>query len=365
MRDALTSACIKPLYDAVIDLSSGKDVKINVLVHVIDEWLSNLSDEDRLELLFFWAGLLKASCTGQTPESSHLSAINQYCKSNGALQYIVSTILSPRSDLCSFAFNNDFNSGKNVDDPKLQRHEWCIPLEELTARVFKKSGYTILPFLCNRSILSSLDSELAGLKCIPGDGLHAGKPINIDPNNPACIRANFISSDIRQLTTINLLPHAYSFLERARSILGNSAYLQSVDCWFNFPNKYGHFDPITNDSAQSFHFDMPGINWLHFFVYLTDVGKDNGPHTFVPCTYMPFAKSSELLAKRYQRITAVEMATYESKSEIQIVGSRGTVIQARTASWHRASEVKQGYRKILQYVYAIHPFERFLEERNC
>ena len=38
-------------------------------------------------------------------------------------------------------------------------------------------------------------------------------------------------------------------------------------------------------SAQEFHFDLDSIKWLKFFIYLTDVEANTGPHIYVKGTH--------------------------------------------------------------------------------
>ena len=46
-----------------------------------------------------------------------------------------------------------------------------------------------------------------------------------------------------------------------------------------------------SEAAQMFHFDLDRIKWLKFFIYLTDVKINSGPHVYVSGTHKPFSKT--------------------------------------------------------------------------
>lgn len=357
---------LESLYGTIELLKSGESLGFEEIQKEFSSWIESLKPQDRKDILQIVIGLLYSSITGLTPEASHLAGISQYCRTNGVLQYVLSHIISPRKtstfDERPYLYIADNHSGG--DD------QFVCDLEAdsdkmLTAsqRVFDKNGYSILPRQVEKDHLIQIEAELESYKLTPGDGEYEGRSILIDTDNPVCIRANYDPKDLRSSDIIMRLPYKYNFDKIAERVLGKAAFLQSVDCWYNFPNRFGTFHPIYKDSAQSFHFDMPGVDWLHFFIYLTRVTSENGPHAFIPCTSLPLSKSETLLRRGYQRVLPQEAYNYEHRSERQLCGPAGLIIQARTASWHRGVAVKSGYRKILQYVFGIHPFQRNIAGR--
>jgi hypothetical protein len=55
-------------------------------------------------------------------------------------------------------------------------------------------------------------------------------------------------------------------------------------------------------AAQYFHFDMDRIKWLKFFIYLTDVGPDAGPHAFIAGSHRTGGTPQSLLDRGYVRL---------------------------------------------------------------
>ena len=352
---------LQSIYSNIELLKSRGDVDFKEVLKDIDDWLTDIEPNERQELLLIVVGLIYSSITGLTPEACHLAGISQYCRTNGVLQYLLSLIISTRT---TSAFD------KRTYFPREKKHfckdsSWTYAnmvgygnLLATSQRVFNKTGYSVLPSLITKDHLTKIESDLKPYRLMPGDGKYEGQSIFIETNNPICIRANYHPRDLLSSDIIINLPYIYGLDNIARRVLGSSAFLQSVDCWYNFPNRFGDFHPVKKDSAQSFHFDMPGVDWLHFFIYLTTVTPENGPHAFIPCTSSPLSKSETLLRRGYQRVMPKEAYKYEHTVERQLCGPEGLVIQARTASWHRGVAVIKGHRKILQYVFGIHPFQR-------
>ena len=358
------NSALQSIYSSIELLKSGGDLDFQSLLKDLDVWLKDIDPNELQDLLLIIVGLIYSSITGRTPKACHLAGITQYCRTNGVLQYLLSLVISPRktSAFDQRTYHKLPNKWPGRDDCS----PYCNTIDSdryfsASQRVFAKTGYSVLPSLIAREHLIQIESELEAFRVVPGDGEYEGQRIFIDVNNPVCIRCNYDSRDILSCDFTKSLPYLYGLDKIAERVLGASAFLQSVDCWYNFPNRFGHFHPVYQDSAQSFHFDMPGVDWLHFFIYLTNVTPGQGPHAFIPFTSSPLSKSEDLLRRGYQRVLPNEAYKYERTLEKQVCGPKGLVIQARTASWHRATPVVKGHRKVLQYVFAIHPFERNID----
>ena len=57
-------------------------------------------------------------------------------------------------------------------------------------------------------------------------------------------------------------------------------------------------------SAQEFHFDLDSIKWLKFFIYLTDVEANTGPHIYVKGTHN---SKKDLIKQGYVRIQRIKL----------------------------------------------------------
>ena len=108
-----------------------------------------------------------------------------------------------------------------------------------------------------------------------------------------------------------------------------------------------------SSAAQMFHYDMDRLFFLKFFVYLTDVTPDTGPHVFVAGSHRrkPAALRDD---RRYE--DAEVFAHYPRTAIRTVCGGRGTIFAADTRALHKGEPVLQGERLVLQVEFAISRF---------
>jgi len=106
-------------------------------------------------------------------------------------------------------------------------------------------------------------------------------------------------------------------------------------------------------AAQQFHYDMDRPFFVKIFVYVTDVGDDNGPHVYVAGSHR--RKPRPLRADRRFEDAEV-LAHYPRERLRRIVGPRGTVFIADTRGIHKGEPVREGERLVLQVEYALNQF---------
>lgn len=102
-----------------------------------------------------------------------------------------------------------------------------------------------------------------------------------------------------------------------------------------------------SQDAMYYHCDKDRIRWLKAFIYLDDVGQDNGPHTYVA------ASQHRRLIARDGRYSDAEVRSVSSPgSEKVVTGPRGTFFLADTSCLHKGSIVHSGVRRVLQFEWA-------------
>jgi Phytanoyl-CoA dioxygenase (PhyH) len=135
-----------------------------------------------------------------------------------------------------------------------------------------------------------------------------------------------------------------SIISVAQNYLECRPILDIVAMWWNAASAQP--DKV---AAQYWHFDMDRIKWLKFFVYLTDVGPDNGPHSFVAGSHRTGGIASALLQKGYARLTDEEVTgEYSADKFVEFTAPRGTVIAEDTRGLHKGKHVIEGDRLMLQ-----------------
>ena len=108
----------------------------------------------------------------------------------------------------------------------------------------------------------------------------------------------------------------------------------------------------SKDAAQWFHFDLDRVSWLKVFIYLTDVGIENGPHCYIEGSHKVGSKPYELLKRGYVRISDKEISHFYGKSKIKLMtGKKGDIFIGNTKAWHKGTNLKQGNRLVLQLQY--------------
>jgi hypothetical protein len=135
-----------------------------------------------------------------------------------------------------------------------------------------------------------------------------------------------------------------SFIAVAQNYLQAQPIVDVVAMWWNVmsprPDK---------EAAQYWHFDMDRIKWLKFFVYLTDVGPENGPHSFVAGSHRSGGIPASLLKKGYARLTDEEVGSnYSVDRFVEFTAPRGTVIAEDTRGLHKGKHITKGDRLIFQ-----------------
>jgi hypothetical protein len=146
-----------------------------------------------------------------------------------------------------------------------------------------------------------------------------------------------------------------SILSVAEHYLGTHPMLSMVNLWWSatFGDKPG------DDAAQEFHFDFdPPPIWLLFFVYLTDVGPDNGPHVFARGSHLAGVPAAgPLLARGYVRIPDEDVASAFGRDNIvELHGKRGTVLAVDTRGFHKGKMLTAGHRLMAQLTYSCPPY---------
>lgn len=121
----------------------------------------------------------------------------------------------------------------------------------------------------------------------------------------------------------------------AQSYLGCFPTLYSLNCWWHkFTGQpYG---------TQKDHRDYDDFRFLAFFIYLTDIDEDNGPHVFHPATQDGSPTNGEVI----------------------ITGKAGTAILADTFALHRGQPLKSGQRLLLWWRYGLFVNDMHFHDEN-
>ena len=158
------------------------------------------------------------------------------------------------------------------------------------------------------------------------------------------------------------------FADIASSYFQTQAYLTRVVSMFTTARDPKLFtDSHAYGSAQGWHFDYSDFRFLKFFIYLTDVTPENGPHTFAagsheerlvyPTNIDDFGKTG---FRKY--VNGEVEGSVKNEWVIKNIGPnrikefacpKGTLIIENTSGLHKGGNCTSGTREMLIYDYAI------------
>jgi hypothetical protein len=195
---------------------------------------------------------------------------------------------------------------------------------------------------------------------VEGRGRSADDCGVFDPTAPISRTYRIPEADIVTNRGMQQLIGDPSFLAIAETYLRTHPIFARVDLWWSVPYGNGPGD----EAAQFFHFDFdPPPIWLHFFVYLRDVGPENGPHVYVRGSHRPgLTAAGPLRARGYVRIPDEDIAAaFGRENIVELHGKRGTILTVDTRGFHKAKMLTVGERLIAQFIFACPPFSMAFE----
>ena len=324
----------------------------------------------------FWIPwcLLKAlrECenSGTTPYSLNLHMIKIYASTNGRIhdllflrlcreksdQHIATLSNTIAKDLAPYLVNC---MGEAITD-SLKIENDLIQ----SKRLFKANGYIDLPFKISTHLVDSIVKQIEGSKqpCFycrtVGGPVKSGVEFKNIPFNAILaqvftgnISDNLSSVNMNELNLLDLF-----FQELARYFMNSrQAIKKHSSILWTFPS-----EEASDECAQRFHFDCDSIKWIKFFVYLSDVNEDNGPHVAVIRSHLPGSKSENLMNKGYVRHTDSNImeSLKDGQKTVHFCRPKGSIIVADTRCWHKGTPVVSGRRVMMDFVYLAHQLSR-------
>jgi hypothetical protein len=137
-------------------------------------------------------------------------------------------------------------------------------------------------------------------------------------------------------------PEVISAVEAA---LGCKPTIGYMTAWWSVPTADG-----MPRQTENFHRDVDDLHFIKLFVYLTDVGSENGPHEFVRGSHV------DQRLFRIRRYTDEEVrGTFGPDRLVMFTGGAGSAFLENTYGMHRGLPVHAARRLIFQVVYSLLP----------
>lgn len=277
-----------------------------------------------LKPFIFLVGIILYPLNKKNYEIVYQSYIVVYCISSGFISLLLSKIIKIFSSNKSQTFN---------------------PQTQNVSQYIDEYGYKVLNEEYDNLKVDNLFDLTNRLKCTSKNDSSSSKFFFKDQDNKF---PTYSYSENELLCEKSVLDTVVDnqFVEIARSYFECPPILTSVNMWWSTD----YLKKANEDAAQMFHFDLDRIKWLKIFIYLTDVGENNGPHVYIEKTHKPFSKPYKFMTRGYQRISDEEIYSSYPKNRIKtLLGKRGTVIIGDTSCYHKGLAPISGNRLIFEF----------------
>lgn len=165
-------------------------------------------------------------------------------------------------------------------------------------------------------------------------------------------------NDLESISAIKKLANDPLIRQIASQYLGCEAKYDFCMAWWSFPHS-----GTDSKAAQEYHFDLDRVNWIKLFIYLSNVGPNQGPHMFIKGSH----KNSLQFATHDGRYSDQEIFKYYSKQdEVSLLGDSGTIFFEDTLGFHKGLPVKEGSRLVLELQFSSdfygYPYKSTIEK---
>lgn len=312
------------------NLPSTKESR-SICLAIENQIIGKISNKDLAEMLY---GLIQYRRSGLTPSHSHYAFIRAYEQTNGLAQEIFHQALFRSSVDLSPALDSSLFF-KNVSSDDLS--QWVGELQN--------NGYCLLGQAVSSAHVDELVKRISGMRFAPRGSTQWDF---LDPLNPPnCNVADVFEYDLKSDELIAQLVSDPVLLNIASTYLGAIAKPLNYCLWYTFPSTQA-----SSEAAQLYHYDLDTLRWLKIFIFLSDVGPENGPHEYVEGSHKVGLKPVELLRRDYVRLSDEDIDQYYKGKRKQILAPKGTVVLADTRCFHKGVNPVSGYRLLLQPIYA-------------
>ena len=217
-------------------------------------------------------------------------------------------------------------------------------------RQLQEKGYIVfenaLPLeVCQRLMIFALTTPTSIRPMDGEDKAAASRVVLYNAEKPEAVRYDYKAGDLLGNPDVQDIMADPSILALAEAYLNARPKLDVVSMWW-----HTHFHSKgDSEAAQFYHFDMDRVKWLKVFIYLTDVGPNDGPHAFIAGSHRPGGIPRHFLDRGYVRLMDDEVfAHYGESREVRFAAPRGTVIIEDTRGLHKGSPVFGNPRLLLQ-----------------
>lgn len=265
-----------------------------------------------------------------TPPESYQALIRLFCGTGGRFNDMLSGAIGAFSPKVSLPDRSGVLGDLRPED--VAKH----------VATLRDKGYVVFPAQLPPEILERLRKFALSTPSKPRrmDNQTAAavtESVIFDPASPKAVRYEYPTQVVLDNADVQELLSDHSLLAIAQDYLGATPKADVLSMWWH---TYFHSQPDA-EAAQFYHFDMDRIKWLKIFIYLTDVGPNDGAHSFIEGSQRTGGIPDDLLQKGYVRLTDEEVLEhYGQQREIKFMAPKGTIIIEDTRGLHKGNAVQ-------------------------
>jgi hypothetical protein len=286
----------------------------------------------------FWRGYLSFLASRHNDQRALLALRRLFCATNGRF-----------NDTVSF-LNGLSRPPYTVDTSDSIIHRLTPKYLGEVVRTLDAQGYFLFPEnvaaeVCEGLLRCALQTPM---NVITEDGSLLPERRQIDLAAPPGIKYDAPMELLMQDAVAQRLAGDSGLLAIAQAYFRAKAVQDLVAMWWSLPST-----KPSSAIAQLYHFDMERIKFLKFFLYLSDVGPENGPHCFIKGSHRRLPRP----LCEHRRFTDEEVFQHYARSdEVRITGEKGTLCAVDTRGLHKGLQLTAGHRLIFQVEFAVNMF---------
>ena len=225
---------------------------------------------------------------------------------------------------------------------------------------YEENGYAVFPwklskYLIDDLVKAAIEHGPPSFRCRSQDQELPGKHNFVSLPEGTIIALTGINNEYGDSIEYPPIKPIDSFFAVLGRYLMNSkrSYKKHSNIWWTFRSS-----SASSECAQEFHYDCDSLRWVKFFLYLSDVGPDNGPHVAISKTHRSGSRDESLMHKGYVRHSdqSICSSLLADQKLVTYLGSAGTIIIADTRCWHKGTPVIKDNRVMMDFVYLAHRF---------
>ena len=202
-------------------------------------------------------------------------------------------------------------------------------------------GFTKLGVVLDEFQVESIINSLKIYKCFDGYRPELGEFLS-DAIPEETQVANYKREDLVSIKEIMEIANDPKILSFVQKFLYGKPTISNINAWWSLGGRK------SAQHAQLFHRDVDDYKFIKFFIYLTDVGMENGPHVYVETS------AYDDNFKKIRRFSDIEIESFYGKEKINhVTGGKGEAYFVNTYGIHKGLLPKEGRRLILQIQYSI------------